>query len=232
MPRLPPRPKTKSADISKPYIKKRKASAITRGTYPELKTVDRAVTTTDINTTGAVVLLNGLSLGTDYSNRIGRKVYMTSVQFSGYVQADAAAVATGAAVTSYTQQVRLLIVYDRQPNGAAPAVTDVLTVAAPQAQLNLNNRDRFKILFDKHYVFGPVVAQAAAPTITTASEPLIYNFNPMVKMTLPTIFNGGNAGTVADMSTGSLYLVAVGTTAAGTTDANLVASSRVRFFDA
>ena len=38
--------------------------------------------------------------------------------------------------------------YDRQPNGALPAATDVLTSNTIMAAQNLDNRDRFLILAD------------------------------------------------------------------------------------
>lgn len=102
------------------------------------------------------------------------------------------------------------------------------------SHLNPNNRDRFKILWDKQYVFGPIkVDNTATQSYGWAQGPSVYQVKFFKKMKLETIFNSGSAGTIADIQSGALYLLTIGTTAPGTnTDADFIVTTRVRFDDA
>ena len=80
--------------------------------------------------------LNDVAQGTTAITRIGRKILMKSVLVQGLL------------ATNTGNSARVLIVYDRQPNGALPAATDVLTSNTIMAAQNLDNRDRFLILAD------------------------------------------------------------------------------------
>jgi len=48
-----------------------------------------------------------------------------------------------------TDVFRLLILYDKQTNGALPATGDVVNTTDFHAPLNLANSDRFVTVFDK-----------------------------------------------------------------------------------
>ena len=85
-----------------------------------------------------------------------------------------------------------LIVYDRQPNGALPAATDVLTSNTMMAVQNLDNRDRFIILAD---IFPYAQDESLAGEINGA--PMCYK--RYIKCNLETVY-GGNAGTIADIN--------------------------------
>ena len=82
-----------------------------------------------------ITVLNDVAQGTTAITRLGRKILMKSVLVQG-------------TLTNSSGQGRILIVYDRQANGAAPAATDVLTSNTIMAIQNLDNRDRFIILAD------------------------------------------------------------------------------------
>jgi len=111
-------------------------------------------------------LLNGCIAGSQNYNRIGRKINMKSLQFRGMIAA--ATVATAAD----DQLCRIVIVYDKQSNGAAPTWANVVqsqsiagtTSSATSDMVNLDNRDRFTIVRDK---FFPMAAQV--PTATQAA---------------------------------------------------------------
>ena len=62
-----------------------------------------------------IVLLNGVATGTDYNTRIGREIRMTSYYHRMFITD-----------TANIQQVRCMLVYDKQPAGALPAITDIL----------------------------------------------------------------------------------------------------------
>lgn len=167
----------------------------------------------------SVWLLNGVSQGSDYTNRIGRKITMTSVFFR----------CTSSLATSpnaISIPVRIMIVYDEQTNGADPAGTDLLqTPANAMALTNLSNRDRFKILYDKIRTIN------TQGTTDGALADKLY-LSKYIKMSLPVIFNG-TGNTSGAIQTGGLYMFFISNATAGTPDNRPKAtfSSRVRFID-
>ena len=102
-------------------------------------------------------MLHAPTLGSDYTNRIGRKTNCKSVYIRGKLEITKAASVEIASVGCTLN--RLIILLDNQPNGAAPAVTDLLSSASPSSQLNPNNRDRFRILKDKVYALDACVIE-------------------------------------------------------------------------
>lgn len=195
----------------------------------EKKVLDIATGTVQVNTTGSISLLNGCIQGTDYTQRIGRKIVLKSVYIRGRVQSEASI--GPSPVISAGQMARLIIVIDTQPNGVIFAITDLLNTSDPSSQLNLNNRDRFMILCDKLYVIDPFAFSTTATTAYASMSNQIHRLKIFKKLKMETIFNAGNAGTIADMTSGALYMVWIGSIAAGAQDMNAVVSTRVRFQD-
>ena len=109
----------------------------------EKKVVETASASYACDTTGSVTLVNGMAQGSDFTNRIGRKYTNVAVQLEGYLGPQDSNVGT--------TKCRIMLIYDAQPNGALPAITDVLTASTSNAFMNLNNRDRFKVLCDENY---------------------------------------------------------------------------------
>lgn len=178
----------------------------------EYKSIDSS-TTLAANNGGNILLLNGLVKGDNLDQRCGRKIVMTSlaIRLSGN-----STTATGAC-----QAHRVLIVQDKAANGTALSITDVLDAITVYSHPNLNNRLRFNILHD----FMVAVSAADDPQSWYVRE---FKMN----MKIPVIYNSGNAGTIADIVTNSVYLIVMGTEAAGTTAGSVLARVRIRFADA
>lgn len=185
----------------------------------ELKTIDSGqVVTNPLLTTGTVVLLDGVATGTDFTNRIGRKVNLASVYLRGDISYTATTADGGVAV-------RVMIVYDTQTNGAAPVVTDILTASTVTAPNNLNNRDRFKTLMDKVFQLPGAHFVAAALTVGSPQSKTVKKYK---RLNHEVIF-GGTAATVGSIQTGGLFLVMIADTVGASF---MVWDSRVRFEDA
>lgn len=177
----------------------------------EFKSVDTNVNTA-ADTTGGVTLLNGMARGDDINQRQGRQVTLRSIELRLLSR-----VAPG---TGIDQRHRILIVYDRQTNGAAPAITDILSSANVLYPRNLENRQRFRILFDRLH------------TLNASGEPGSGRiFKWYRRLNHPVTFNAGAAGTVADIQTGSLYAIVFGTEAPGGTAGIVSGIVRVRYSD-
>lgn len=186
-----------------------------------------------IAATGTLDLINGLTAGTGFQNRIGRQVSLKSVYMRYKLALNVPDITAGSLVdrTSPPQLCRMILFVDSQPNGAAPATTDLLVAATTTSQLNLNNRDRFTILVDKVYNFGAQMADAASGLQLT-TPPWIQHFEVYKKIGIKTTFNAGNAGTVADINTNSLYQLFICDN--GAVAANAVVytgTTRLRFTD-
>lgn len=181
----------------------------------EYKSVDKTISA-NANTcadNAPADLLNGMQLGTDINTCVGREITLRSVQLEGFIQN----------VTAATNIARVVVVYDRQTNGSAPTWATVFGTASTNTGLqnsrNLDNRKRFKILMDRTLVFEP------QNTVGDCHKVEFYR-----KLRHPTERNGGNAGTVGDISTGGLFFFCVAQTG-GTTHLDVHMTSRIRFLD-
>ena len=177
----------------------------------EFKAVDAAGSSV-IDTTGAVNLLNGIARGDEIGERNGREVVMRSIEFHARVSPT---ITTGKA-----QQGRLLLVYDRQTNAAPLTGAQVLDVFNTISPRNLENRRRFKILMDRRLVLE---------NSGQAGEYKQVNFYRRLRH--PVTFNSGDAATVADITTGSVYLVTIGSNVAGATAGAAAFDCRIRYQD-
>lgn len=168
--------------------------------------------------TGAVsfVLLNGSVPGTGATNRIGRKISMKSLFVRFYYDANS---------TTSSGYLRSMIVYDMQANGVAPTAADLFSGGGTPfitMLTNMDNRDRFKIIHDR-------TLYISAGTAVSDSNMKYYKKYFKWKNGLNVIYNAGSAGTVADIQTGSLYLVVM--SCHSTANLNARVESRVRFAD-
>jgi len=190
----------------------------TRRNMKELKVIDQEQTASAIDSTGDVTFINGVATGTDFTDRVGRKIYMKSISIRFHIVPATTSQATG-------NYVRLLVIYDSQTNGAAPLVADVLRSASYLSHMNLNNRDRFKILMDKTFCMNCTTYTAGA---LTAGSPVPKKFNLYKKLSHEVIFQG-TANTVGSVATGGIFVIPIA--AADDIDA-LAFTSRIRFEDA
>lgn len=112
------------------------------------------------------------------------------------------------------QVVRILLVYDKQTNGADPVSSLPLTTVSPYAFKDNGYRERFIILRDWVLQITP---QTAAPLTGVMNYQGVQHATVQkgyLKMSLPTQFANSVAGTIGDIQTGSLLLCLIGDTAA------------------
>lgn len=189
----------------------------TRPSLAELKFKDTTAATAIAfgssawTTPGAAFLLNGLVPDSTGTGRIGRRVVMKSI----YIRASWA---LGGASTGGAP-LRMLVVLDKQANGAAPAVVDVVATDSFYGFNNISNSNRFLTLFDQ--VLDPV---AAGSSFTT--QKVCYK-----KLNLPVQYNAGTAGTITDIATGSVYIMFSQSGGVGTANGVAAWNARVRYSD-
>jgi Satellite tobacco necrosis virus coat protein. len=92
---------------------------------------------------GGGILLNGIAEGDDNTDRNGRKAKMVSVDCTTNFDGTVVGIAT---------TYRSMLVWDNDTQGAAPAISALLTNLATNwlnAPINVDNENRFTILSDK-----------------------------------------------------------------------------------
>lgn len=166
-----------------------------------------AGTTVTPGTTSTLTHFNGLSQGNSSTTRVGDKVKFKRLFIRGEVVINSA----GSAVV-----VRLMVVRDRQPNGAIFGITDLLVADSTIDLNNLKYGKRFKVYMDKKIplsINGNRVAQ----------------FKKYIPLNFETDYSLGTAGTVADISKNSLYFILMSTD--NTNKPTVTYNRRLRFID-
>ena len=172
--------------------------------------LDTAFTCSFTNGANQIYYLNATVQGVNFFNRTGNRQINKSLELNIAITPGSAGVIT---------QISYLVVYDRQPNGAAPVIADILTTASPIAFTNQANKDRFKVLCRRRLT---ILGTSANPADTEN-----YFHHEYLVMDLESIYNQTNGSTIADCTTGTLLFVAVGDQALGSTDADAAVQSRL-----
>lgn len=146
-----------------------------------------------INAPAAQILINSPGRGTGPAAYQGRKYFMTSMLFTGSLQRDVLAVA------GQLDLCRVIVVYDKVPNGVAFAVDQLLdpdaiasldTYVQASTPYNRDSIKRFTVLYDKMFqldLFHPGIAWKARIRI------------------MKSIVTSGNAADITDIETGAVY---------------------------
>lgn len=199
-----------------------------------IKTVDNPGVFT-LQTVGSITPLNLIRQGPRYTNRVGRRIRMVSLELHG---------AFIPFRTGPIDYVRVMIIYDRQPNRSLPAIGDILldvdedgttTSTNSYSMKNPNYADRFLVLRDHRHLLPSLTLTAAVVTnlgVVDSVNPtfIINDFIPLDN--LITQYAADTAPPIAgDITTGGLYLVTIGANAAGTEPFRFFAANRLRFFD-
>jgi hypothetical protein len=178
----------------------------------EIKAIDIASTTYLFRspvTTSNVVLLNGVQTGAAFYNRVGSRIEMKNLHIRGSIYNTS---------TTQTTALRMLVIYDRQPVGTLPVISDILQSriqdgtpsTSAYSEINLDNRDRFAIIRDMQY-YAPSVTNTAGVLTNGPSFPgqdsQQWDVNEFIKLKgLTTHFKSSTAPTaIGDIATGALY---------------------------
>lgn len=164
-----------------------------------------------ISQTATLTLLNGISQGDGEGAREGKEITLQGVYIRGSL--------AGADTTNVS---RVMIVIDKQCNGAAFGATDLLEAGGdPHALFNKQEVKRFIVLYDRTF------ATSGTGPNNTVFKKYIDLTRKGKKGGYKTIYNQ-NVSTVAGISTGSLYLFTVSDSGAATHPA-LTGNIRLKF---
>lgn len=187
--------------------------------------------------TACVQAVNLCQQGTGISQRDGNKISMKSLRIRL-----ALAVVNGV-VNGGTSNVRVALIYDRQPNAAYIASNAIfgeslqantIGTGTMFSNLNPNFFERFRVLMDKQITLPPfdngMIGSTGLTGPTTDETFKIDEFIPLKD--LETLYNGtANPMTIAQITTGALLLVVFGDNADATAPYGYKGTVRLRFHD-
>jgi len=159
--------------------------------------------------------INNVNQGANSYDRIGTKIVIKSIHLSF--------IASIGGTTPASSAIRYLLVYDRQPNGGFPLITDILsrnlgTSPIFTTGLNMSNRARFSIIRDSY--------------ADISNQDPVMSFSTFAKGRWETDFKA-NTGAIGDLATGAIYFVcfcAVGGSAVSYVTLTNI-QSRIRYYD-
>lgn len=215
--------------------------------HGELKGVDQDLTTSDVlattNDNSGIYVMNLIRAGNGSYNRIGNKVTLHSLKLNIMLEYTSSKQATTSNVDGGA--FRYVLVWDRQPSSGSIPTFDTMFGTTTQDgtestfgvldNLRYDNTGRFRVLRDKVVVMNPT---NLSYTDGTTNEMNYKRFlKDYIKLpNLKTIFSGESTPmTIADISTGALYLVFRATVnTAGDSEFQVLSpsSARLRYYDA
>lgn len=172
----------------------------------EYKTIDTAVTNNSVSSTASVLPMNAIAQGDSATTRDGNSIKLMSLHIKYVLFENAAASATA---------VRMMIVKDLLPQGAVPAITDILVASDCVSPMNLLNSRRFKVLHKKDFGIS-----------TTGEDIRIGDY--YTKLNFHTKYDGAG-GAATDINNNGIYLILISNQVANLPTFQY--ASRIRFVD-
>lgn len=177
----------------------------------ELINVERKVAESSfsgsVNTSGNLVLLNGLTLGDTKYTRDGQSIKMNSILMRWTASLNASATRT---------TMRVIIFVDKQANAAAPTIANVLDSVSTYSPMNLDYGSRFRIMYDRFLTLDDVN--------TAFRHGKVFK-----KLNFHCKYDTSNNGDITDITTNSVYLLLLSNEPTNTP--SFAMDCRMRFID-
>lgn len=158
------------------------------------------------------IFINDTSSGTNASGgRIGRKIRMTSIQLRyNFLRSG----------SNGPSQVRIVVVYDKQPTGALPTALDIF---------NQDNSCAFLSLTNSGHRFVTLIDELSDTMSSSALNISGYRYR---KIGLESHWPQGASSGIAQIKSGAIYLLASNNdSATGAVAMNLDCITRIRYTD-
>lgn len=190
------------------------------------------VANNNMATNTGVTLLNGCTPGTQSSQRVGRKIAIASINIDGYIRAHLST-DDAALIPSYNS--RLVLVWDKQPNGTIPVKSDIfsskVTTTGVETGLYIagvayKNMQRFQVLWDKRLTYnaGTFGFNDSGLAVVTID----IRIKKFLKVNLQTNYQGDDDG-IGSIASGALFLIHM--TPDDEQEVTYNFMSRIRYYD-
>lgn len=161
---------------------------------------------TTVNTNASAFTLNLVRPGNASYNRVGRKIYNKSLR----LMMDLICEVDDIANLIYGNTLRMVVVWDKQPQGAVPTYDDIFgytdqagtETCVFNSPPKYDNMNRFQVLRDKAIECRPMAAMA---NIDTQYR---FHIDEYIKLgNRTTVYSGQSSPcTIADIASGGLYV--------------------------
>lgn len=169
-------------------------------------------------------LLNGVAQGDTGITRDGDQAKFLSLQWRGMI--------LGPTGSDGPSAVRIMIVHDKQGDGATPTITEILEQAEWQSPLNMANKMRFSVLHDSQYTVGLRETVTHTNNGSIPSIKLVKGYLKLGKkdMGIKVRYNGTGSA-ITDLSSNPIWLVQIASGADGLNASKTDLYFRLRFVD-
>lgn len=180
------------------------------------RAVERKVVDTDLShavtlASEYAVLLNGIAVGADSNQRIGRKAVMRDLLLACDLQP--------ATESADIQVVHVAVVQDKAPTGVLPDFDDIYDIHGLRI---LENTPRFKVRLHRQMQFKPTNTPVTGSDVTTQSRRIFSR----IPLNFIETFSAGTNG-LGSVSGNALYLLVF--VKMGTVTVNITGRARLRF---
>lgn len=200
--------------------------------------LDIASVISSTNTNANSFVMNLIQQGTGSWNRIGRKVLLKSLRLKGWVIFNLVPAPATGQVSS--NSVRMVVVWDKQPNsGTIPtfdAIFGITTQDGTEVTSDVlnppkyDNMDRFRVIKDC-VIDQPAVAFQGSGSAPELGTRVAFDEYIKLKNLEVNYSNTSNPSTIADISTGALYVFFRAANTSATASASIDGSGRLRYTD-
>ncbi len=178
----------------------------------------------DVDSSDAIVAATGaiqpalltIAQGTNAGNRIGRQITLKSIMVKWSMK-----LPSTASMTQTVDHCRVMIIQDKQCNGALPTVGNVLLQTDFLSFNNLDNKRRFRTLMDRQYDFQSAAGIAGPVTGEDMISDTFYK-----KVSMPIEYSS-TSGVIAEVRSNNIFILLISTDGLISFDAKV----RFRFSD-
>lgn len=158
--------------------------------------------------------------GDDDQSRDGKKITLSSISVRFQYS-----LPSSLSFNDTDESLRVILLIDKQANGALPGVGDILELIDIQGHRNLDETIRFRTIMDRTWSIN---STAGAWNGTVTHFGAVRGHDSFYKKLNLTIFYSGDAGTIADIVSNNIVMLYISEQQKG----NLKANIRVRYLDA
>jgi len=190
------------------------------------------------NTNAAAFVVNLIQQGSGSWNRVGRRTTLKSLRITGVLQAQITPDPTTGEL--YDALVRMVVVWDKQPSGAAiPTFDQIFGITAQDGTESTpsiwvppryDNMERFRVIRDCKYELDPMASPGIGTTRLTSVN---KNIDEYIKLPmLESNYSGQSTPmTIADISSGALYVYFRAEFNGALSRASVISNARIRYVD-
>lgn len=184
----------------------------------ELKFLDTVVTLGNVATAGTLsTTLCAVPQDDSASGRDGRQITIKKISYHGQLTTD------GTALNQ--ERIRIVVVQDKQTNGALGTVLNVLQTADANSFRNLENIHRFNVLKDFEVPMPPKTVNTAATTAMAQLIPIKFSLNCNIIVDYD---SSASTGVVSTQRSNGIFMFAI---SGGSATADIAGICRIRYAD-